>query len=134
MITSFVQQTLKGNDDVAVCQVNADGSLSLKHYYNKGHSSNLLLSSNPTVGFSSIVTSYSNGNITCSFVRANSMSSVANYFDLNSQYFLLTASGPLSSSGNMYIQLWFVLWIYKKKCILLFILFFYFLVILTCYV
>ncbi len=85
---------------MAVCQVNSDGSLILRHYYNKVHSPNFLLSSNPTVGFSNIATSYSNGVIVCSFVRANTMPGVTNYYDQNSQYYILTASGPLMS-GNI---------------------------------
>jgi hypothetical protein len=40
----------------------------------------------------------------CSFTRANSLSSVNNYFDQNNQYYLLTASGSLSSGlNNLYI-------------------------------
>jgi hypothetical protein len=36
----------------------------------------------------------------CSFVRANTMPGVTNYYDQNSQYYILTASGPLMS-GNI---------------------------------
>lgn len=92
-----------GNDDVAVCQVNSDGSVSVNHYYNGAiGSSSLLSSSNPTVGFSNIVTSIKNGVASCSFTRANSLSSVSNYFNQNNQYYLLTAIGPLSSGTIRY--------------------------------
>ena len=82
-----------------MCQVTSSGTISLKHYYNSGYSSALLLSSNPTVGFSNIVTSYVNGIATCSFTRAIKMTSVTNYFDLSTSYYILTAYGPLRSSG-----------------------------------
>jgi hypothetical protein len=62
-----------------------------------------LLGTNPAVGFTNIVTSFSNGIATCNFTRANSLSGVSNYFNQNSQYYLLTASGPLSSSGLYFI-------------------------------
>ena len=87
----------KDKDDVAVCQLNSDGTVSLKHYYNKGYSSALLLNSNPTIGYSNIETSYANGIASCSFTRELKMPSVANYFDLSYSYYILTANGPLRS-------------------------------------
>ena len=88
-----------------MCQVNANGGVSVNHYYNvRIGSSSLLSSTNPTVGFSNIATSSLNGVTSCSFTRANSLSSVNNYFDQNNQYYLLTASGSLSSGlNNLYI-------------------------------
>ncbi len=88
-----------GNDDVAVCQLNSDGTVHLYHYFNNGKSSGLLSSTDPVVGFSSIITSVTNGNPTCSFTRAKTMSSVSNYFDANNKYYIITASGSVSSSG-----------------------------------
>lgn len=91
---------LMGNDDVAVCQVNSNGAVSVNHYYNGAKGVSLLLSSsNPTVGFSNIVTSIKNGVATCNFTRANSLPTVTNYFNQNSQYYLLSATGPLNSNG-----------------------------------
>ncbi len=87
----------KNNDDVALCQVNSDGRVSLYHNYNLHGNSLLLLSTNPTVGFSDIVTTYTNGVASCSFTRINYMSNVPNYFDINNQYYILTASGPVIS-------------------------------------
>ena len=95
----LIQNFIKGNDDVAVCQVNSNGSISLRHNYNGDSSSNLLLSSNPTVGFSNIVTSFQNGVATCNFTRANSLPAVTNYLNQNSQYYLLSATGPLNTNG-----------------------------------
>ena len=91
---------LKGDDNVAVCQVNSDGTVSLYHYYNPGgHSPSKLLSdSNPTVGFSNIVTSLMNGVAQCSFTRQNYLPDVNNYLDISKQYYILTATGPLNSS------------------------------------
>jgi hypothetical protein len=88
-----------GNDDVAVCQLNSDGTVHLYHYFNNGKSSGLLSSTDPVVGFSNIITSVANGNPTCSFTRAKTMSSVSNYFDANNKYYIITASGSVSSSG-----------------------------------
>ena len=68
------------------------------HYYNSGKfTPSLLLSTNPTVGFSNIVTSYENGVATCSFTRTLTMPSVTNYFDLNKSYYILAAYGPVKS-------------------------------------
>jgi len=81
-----------------LCQVNNDNTVSLYHFYNNGTiSSSLLLISNPTIGFSNIVTSYENGVATCSFTRAVNMSDITNYFDLSKSYYILAAYGPLKS-------------------------------------
>ena len=58
-----------------------------------------MLSSNPSVGFTNAVTSYSNNVLTCSFTRSKTFSGFSNFFDLNNQYYLLTSSGSLSSGG-----------------------------------
>ena len=89
-----------GNDDVAVCQLNSNGSVNLYHYYNDGKSSSLLSSSDPILGFSNITTTVNNGKPTCSFTRAKTIPGVSKYFDLNNQYYIITASGSVSSSGN----------------------------------
>ena len=56
---------VKEEDDVALCQVNSNGTVNLFHNYNiEGENDNLdsvlLLETNPTVGFSNIITSYIN--------------------------------------------------------------------------
>ncbi len=84
---------------MCVCQVNNNNTVSLLHYYNKGKHPSLLLSSNPTVGFTNIKTSYTNGVATCSFTRERKLSNIANYFDLNKSYYILTALGPIRSNG-----------------------------------
>ena len=90
-----------GNDDVAVCQLNSDGSVHLYHYYNEClYAPRYLSSSDAIVCFSNITTSVSDGNPTCSFNRAKTMPGVPNYFDVNNQYYILTASGSVSSSGK----------------------------------
>ena len=77
--------------------MNNDNSVSLLHYYNSGYQPSLLLSSNPTVGFSNIVTSYSNGVASCSFTRAIKMPNITHYFDLSKSYYILAAYGPIRS-------------------------------------
>ena len=83
---------------MCVCQVNNDNTVSLLHYYNNGKSPSLLLSTNPTVGFTNIKTSYTNGVATCSFTREVKLSNITNYFDLNKSFYILTAYGPIRSS------------------------------------
>lgn len=81
-----------------MCQVNNDNTVSLYHFYNNETiSSSLLLSTNPTIGFTNIVTSYKNGVATCSFTRAVKMSDITYYFDLRKSYYILAAYGPLKS-------------------------------------
>jgi hypothetical protein len=82
----------QGDDDVIVCK--SPGKV--EHYYNMGKSPNLLNSANPTVGLSDATVSYENGLLKCTVTRMNSMAGVQNYFDLNNQYYLLVATGPLS--------------------------------------
>ena len=84
---------------MAVCQVNSNGTVSLYHYYNPGgrSPSTLLSNSNPTVGFSNIVTSLKNGVAQCSFTRQNYLPDVNNYLDISNQYYILTAYGNLDS-------------------------------------
>ena len=78
-----------------------DGNVSLKHYFNDdSHNSSLISFTNQTIGFSNIVTSYINGVAKCSFTRVNLIYNLTNHFELNdNQYYILTASGPLGSSG-----------------------------------
>ncbi len=85
--------------------MNSDGTVNLFHNYNiEGENDNLdsvlLLETNPTVGFSNIVTSYINGVATCSFTRINYMPNVPNYLDINNKYYILTANGPLDQNNN----------------------------------
>ena len=84
---------------MAVCQVNADGTVSLRHYYNGNDVSTLLVASNPTIGFSRIVTSFVDGKAKCDFTRSNSLTSEKKYYNQNGQYYLLSAFGSLDSSG-----------------------------------
>jgi hypothetical protein len=90
----------KGDDDVALCKVNRNNTVSLLHHYNYGpyyKISSLLLSTNPRVGFTNIKTSYTNGVATCSFTRAVKMPSLAKYFDSSKSYYILAAYGPINS-------------------------------------
>ncbi len=57
----------------------------------------MLLSSDPTVGFTNIETSYINGIASCSFTRELKMTNVTNYFDMSKSYYILAAYGPIKS-------------------------------------
>ena len=61
----------------------------------------MLLSSDPTVGFTNITGSSIDGNPTCSFNRAKNMTNVTNYFDINNKYYILVAFVSLSSSNTI---------------------------------
>lgn len=68
----------------------------IEHYLNNIYVSPTLLdSTNPSVGFSNIEVSLSNGVLKCSFTRVRKMPSVNNFFDLNGQYYILFATGPV---------------------------------------
>jgi len=89
-----------GDDDVAICQLNSDNTVSLFHYYNMPHiRPTLILNTNPTIGFSNIKTSYENDILSCSFTRQLNMPNVTHYFDLNNnkKYYILAAYGPIFS-------------------------------------
>ncbi len=74
--------------------------------YNTGKSSpSYLVSGNPSIGLSDMVTKNVNGLITCSVTRQNSMPSVANYFSLNNNYFVLFAYGQTSGDRLSYHRL-----------------------------
>ena len=61
----------------------------------------LLDSNNPSIGLSNQNTSLSNGWLTCSFTRLKSNNLVANYFDLNNQYYILAAYGSSTSARSL---------------------------------
>ena len=61
----------------------------------------MLLSSDPTVGFTNITASSIDGNPKCSFNRAKNMTNVTHYFNINNKYYILVAFGSLSSSDTI---------------------------------
>lgn len=99
--SSFAFSTDKsmGNDDVCVCRI-TDSVNAVEHFYNPGKSAPILLVSNqPSIGFSNITVKYENGILRCTFTRLKSMPNVVNYFDLSNQYYVLTALGRVVSNG-----------------------------------
>jgi hypothetical protein len=95
-----LKKTFKDDDDVAVCQVNSDGTVSLYHYYNIESNSVYLSDSNLTIGFSNIATSITNGVAQCSFTRLNYINNITRYYDISKPYYILTASGQLNSTSS----------------------------------
>jgi len=82
--------------------VNAAGVGSIEHYYTTGRvTPNHLSESDKTAGFSNITVAVVNGQIVCSFTRLKSMN-INNYFDVkkNPSYYILTATGTISATGN----------------------------------
>ena len=80
-----------------MCKFHSNGTVGLTRYYNNGKSP----TADSETGFTNITTSYVNNVLKCSFTRAKAISSVTNSFDLNNQYYLLTAYGLLSTSETL---------------------------------
>jgi hypothetical protein len=86
-------------DNCAVLCLFTNNTGDVQHMYSNGKSTPVVLTKNdPNIGINNIKVSVENGEMTCSFTRIKMNSNVTNYFDLNIEYFLLTAYGPYSPS------------------------------------
>ena len=87
-----------GNDGVILCKAaNGIQAGSVEQAFNDVHvAPSSLVSRKPSIGITNTKITYSNGILTCSFTRVKEMSSVKNYFDLNTNYYLLLAKGRIS--------------------------------------
>lgn len=65
----------------------------VKRYFNEGKSTQPQLHS--TIGLTNIVVTNENGLLRCKFNRTKEMSSIPNYYSLNSSYYVLLARGDL---------------------------------------
>jgi hypothetical protein len=93
-----------GDDDVIACKILADGTTVVEHDYNlnAGFSYPVPLStSDSAIGLSNSAVTYSNGMLTCTFTRVNSMSTVANYRNIANPAYALFATGPVNSTGSL---------------------------------
>jgi hypothetical protein len=96
-----------GNDCVCLCKI-VNNVASVEHYFNSGKSKpSLLDGTRPSVGITNPIVKVENGVMTCSFTRAKSIKTVArqltesNYFDINNQYYLLHARGPINNGFSI---------------------------------
>jgi hypothetical protein len=78
-----------------LCKISGN-TRTIEHYFNNPTLLPTLLDkNNPSLGFSNIKVSLSNGVLNCSFTRVRKMPSVNNFFDLNGQFYILFAVGPV---------------------------------------
>lgn len=85
-----------GDDDVIACII-AGNNGSVEHYYNYGKSPSRLNDTNPSIGITNANIVYNGTALVCSFRRSKSTFGLSNYFNLNNNYYLLIAQGPVQS-------------------------------------
>jgi hypothetical protein len=100
---AFSNDQQMGDDGVCSCVLLGSSSGgAVWQMYNPGHvTPGLLDSGNPSVGLINMAVASSNGVFTCSFMRANQNSTLANYFPLNKLYYLLLAKGYVSGRNSI---------------------------------
>jgi hypothetical protein len=68
----------------------------VEHYYNEGeYTPNVLDSSNATIGLSNSSITLNNKFLTCKFTRVKKNPTVDHYFDLDKNFYILTAYGRI---------------------------------------
>ena len=87
-----------------MCKNFANGTSLAQNYLNKGYTPSLLDSTSPTIGLSNINIRVDSSLLICSFIRQNSVSN-SNFFDLNSNGYIIVATGPLAASGGLYLYI-----------------------------
>ncbi|KAM9324791.1 putative ferric-chelate reductase 1 [Gastrophryne carolinensis] len=92
----FSDDTKMGNDDVYICTRNSSGSILVQHAFNVG--TNPVISSNNTVG--SVVASYVNGVMKCSFITQSAISTQQRA-TTGSSYYIFLVKGPLLANGQI---------------------------------
>ena len=92
----------KGDDDVIACKVSGNSG-SVERYYNIGRNGpSYINASNPSLGLSNGNIIYNSTGLICSFRRDKATNGQSEVFDLNNNYYILIASGSLSSC-NIFI-------------------------------
>lgn len=87
----------KSDDGVCLCK--STGTVD-QRYNKKKLAPNLIDNNNPSVGLTNINVKLENGWLKCSFKRTKKNIDVANYFDLNSNYYILAAYGIYDASSG----------------------------------
>ncbi|XP_067394341.1 putative ferric-chelate reductase 1 isoform X2 [Emydura macquarii macquarii] len=91
----FSDDTQMGNDDIYICGKNAEGQIEVQHAFSTGRTIPNIL---PLGNVNSIMTSFNNGIISCSFITRNAISTQSKA--ASSLYFIFLAYGP-SSAGQI---------------------------------
>ena len=85
---------------MCVCKLSRTNSI--EHLHNEGKSEPLPIdAANLLIGYSNVKVLFENGVLTCSFTRAKTGAYPDKYFDLNQNFYILTATGNLDSNGNL---------------------------------
>nr|A4QP81.1 RecName: Full=Putative ferric-chelate reductase 1 [Danio rerio]AAI39693.1 Zgc:163022 protein [Danio rerio] len=92
----FSDDQQMGNDDVYICGKDNNGNLQVQHAFNSGRSRPAILSLG---NVTDILTAVTNGNINCSFISRNTISTASRAATTN-EYYLMIAAGS-SSQGNI---------------------------------
>ncbi|XP_068098200.1 putative ferric-chelate reductase 1 [Hyperolius riggenbachi] len=93
----FSDDTKMGSDDVYICTKNSSGNVLIQHGYNVGTTGPTISSLN-TAG--SVVTSYNNGVLKCSFITKIAVSTQQRS-STSSSYYVFLASGPSQADGTI---------------------------------
>ncbi|TFK02558.1 putative ferric-chelate reductase 1 [Platysternon megacephalum] len=91
----FSDDTQMGNDDIYICGKNATGQIEVQHAFSTGRTRPNILSLGDV---QSIMTSFNNGIINCSFITRNPISTQSKA--ASNLYFIFLAQGP-SSAGQI---------------------------------
>lgn len=87
----FSKDKQMGDDGVVACKSNGR----VDHYYNTNeYRPRMLVQSEPSIGIFDSKVQLNDNIFSCSFKRKIKNDSVLNYFDLNTAYYVLSASGP----------------------------------------
>ncbi|KAM9324792.1 putative ferric-chelate reductase 1 [Gastrophryne carolinensis] len=93
----FSDDTTMGNDDVYICTTNSAGNVLVQHAYNTGKTFPTISNSN-TAG--SVVASYVNGVVKCSFITQSAISTQQRA-TTGSSYYVFLVKGALLASGQI---------------------------------
>ncbi|KAM5148172.1 putative ferric-chelate reductase 1 [Mantella aurantiaca] len=97
MAIGFSDDALMGNDDVYICTTNSSGNILVQHGYNTGQVAPQISNKN-TAG--SIVASYVNGMLKCSFITQSAISTQQRSSG-NANYYVFIAKGPSNAAGQI---------------------------------
>jgi hypothetical protein len=91
----FSKNASMGDNGAVLCIHTSNNVADVQSMYNAGKVPPTLLDKNdPSVGIANKQVSIDKDEMTCTFNRFKKKPDVVNYFDLNNEYFLLTANGP----------------------------------------
>jgi hypothetical protein len=69
-----------------------------QRYNSRTDTPSLLDNNDPSIGITNVQVTFTNGWLKCLFTRMKSMPTTTNYFDLNTNFYILSAIGPFNSA------------------------------------